>query len=64
MLDKVINLIESVGEKWLTVGGFFVGLLVGGIILMLSVKSARSRDEENPFAEWDEEEGEQEKKKQ
>lgn len=38
---------------WITVGGFLVGVLIGGLILAGTVKSARSQMK-NPWDEEDE----------
>lgn len=56
MWRKVTELASDIGETWLSIGGFLIGILIGGLILAVSVKGARKRDGENdPFAEWDEE---------
>lgn len=57
MLDKIVDAVNGIGETGLTIGGFVIGMLIGGMILMASLKGARSRYEES-FAEWEEEEKE------
>lgn len=56
MWNKIIDLASGIGDTWLSVGGFLIGILIGGLILAASVKGARKRyEEDDPFAEWDEE---------
>lgn len=56
MGEAITDWVNAVGEKWLTAGGFFIGMLFGGIILLITVKSIGRRGLEDPFAEWEDEE--------
>ena len=56
MWMKIVEIASDIGETWISVGGFAVGILIGGLILAVSIKGARKRyEEDDPFAEWDEE---------
>lgn len=56
MGQAITEWFNAAGEHWLVAGGFLLGLLSGGLILLITVKSIGKRGLDDPFAEWEDEE--------
>lgn len=59
MGQAITEWFNAAGEHWLVAGGFLLGLLSGGLILLVTVKSIGKRGLDDPFAEWKDEEEEE-----